>query len=157
MSSAGATVDPTAFGLPSRAELQRHRIWDSYYFPRIRVAAGALAEDIAADLRVLEPWAIERLCAYFHVGLGTLGPAGRPSPAEDPARIRGLLGRWPDRLLGVVYLNANDVAGSLRALDAWVKDGPAVGVYFKSSPPGCLACTTPTSIRSSSAAASWGR
>jgi hypothetical protein len=54
-----------------------------------------------------------------------------------------MLNQWKDRLLGVIYLNANDVAASLAALEQWVKDGPAVGVYFKSSPPGCLACTHP--------------
>ena len=142
MSNAGR-VDPTAFGLPSRAEFAAYRIWDSYYFPRLRAVRGALQDDIAADLSVLEPFAIERLCVYLHVGLGTLLSGGKTSPAEDAADQRAVLNRWRDRLLGVINLNANDVAGSLAALDQWVKDGPAVGVYFKSSPPGCLACTHP--------------
>jgi predicted TIM-barrel fold metal-dependent hydrolase len=45
--------------------------------------------------------------------------------------------------LGVIYLNANDVAASLAALDLWVKNGPIVGVYFMSSRPAALVCTHP--------------
>jgi predicted TIM-barrel fold metal-dependent hydrolase len=138
-----AALDPAAFGLPSREQFASWRIWDSYYFPRLRPVPGVLAADIAADLRLLEPFAIERLCANLHVGLGTLLPNGKVSPAEDPAQLLAVLERWRDRLLGVINLNANDVAGSLAALDRWVKHGPAIGVYFKSSPPGCLACIHP--------------
>jgi hypothetical protein len=134
---------PEEFGLPSRAKLAGYRIWDSYYFPRLGTTPGALLEQIAADLRTLEPFAIERLCANLHVGLGTLGRKGTTSASEDPAQIKQVLERWPGRVMAVINLNANDVPGSLAALETWIKQGPAVGVYFKSSPPGCLACSHP--------------
>src|SRR3954471_11611506 len=143
MSDAGNTTDWTQFGLPSRAQLAAWRIWDSYYFPAQKAGGGALRKGIEADLRRVEPFAIERHCAYLHVGLGTASPDRRSSAAEEPAEILPVLEQWRDRLLAMIYLNANDVAASLAALDQWVKNGPAVGVYFKSSPPGCLACTHP--------------
>lgn len=137
-------LNPVDFGLPSREQFAAYRIWDSYYFPRMTAKPGALLEDIAGDLRAIEPFAIERLCAYLHVGLGTLGRPGAASPAEDRAQNLAILERWPDRLLGVIHLNANDVGASLAALEQWVSPGgPIVGVCFKSNPPGCLVCTHP--------------
>ncbi len=136
------TYDPTALGLPNAAEFAELRVWDSYYLPRMRAQPGALLEDIATDLAELEPFAIERFCAYLHVGLGTLTASGAPSPAEDREQILALLKRDP-RVLAIIHLNANDVAGSLRALDTWVAHGPVIGVCFKSNKPGCLVCTHP--------------
>lgn len=144
MSRSAFALNPVDFGLPSREQLAAYRIWDSYYFPRTPAKPGAMIEDVATDLNDLEPFAIEKLCAYVHVGLGTLLPGGAVSPAEDPAQLHALFERWRDRLLGVINVNANDVAASLAALDRWAKPGgPIVGVYFKSSKPGCLACTHP--------------
>lgn len=139
MSETGFTIDPATFGLPSQAQFAAYRIWDSYYLPRMRTNPGGLLEEIASDLQQLEPFGIERLCAYLHVGVGTL-TKGAPSPSEDPAQNKAILERWRGRVLGVMHLNANDVPGSLAALDRWVKNGPMIGVCFKSSPPGCLAC-----------------
>lgn len=142
--SASTIVRMEDFGLPSREAWAAYRIWDSYYLPRMTARAGALLEDVAADWRELEPFAIERLCAYLHVGLGTLTEQGAArSPAEDAAQNRELLERWRERVLGIIHLNANDVGASLRALDEWVKFGRAVGVCFKSSRPGALVCTHP--------------
>jgi predicted TIM-barrel fold metal-dependent hydrolase len=83
------------------------------------------------------------MCAYFHVGLGTVRGRDQKSAIESPDEIKAVLDRWPDRLLGGMNLNANDVAGSLAALDRWAKNGPMVAVYFSSSPPGSLVCTHP--------------
>jgi predicted TIM-barrel fold metal-dependent hydrolase len=142
VSAAAANFRPERFGLPSAADWKSFRIWDSYYFPRIRADRGAWADSVAEDLRELEPLSIERFCTYVHVGLGTTAGGAR-TVTEDPEHVQSFLERWRERLLGVINLNANDVAGSLAALDRWVKRGPVVGVYFKSSPPGCLACTHP--------------
>ena len=142
MSQGFETVTQEMLGLPARAEWRKYRIWDSYYFPRIRAERAALVDSVADDLRDLEPFAIERFCAYVHVGLGTTA-GGAKTAAEDPNQVLAFLERWRERLSGVINLNANDVPGSLAALERWVERGPAVGVYFKSSPPGCLVCTHP--------------
>ena len=141
MSSIATHSSSYRLPVPDRDAFARFRIWDSYYFPRLRQVPGALLEDVAADLELLAPFQIERFCAYLHVGLGTLSTRGGASPAEDPAQLRTLLERHAGKLLGVINLNANQVEASLAALDTWVRQGPVVGVYFKSSPPGCLACT----------------
>lgn len=142
MSTAATAPHPASFGLARLAQLGDYRIWDSYYLPRMPATPGGLLEVIASDLAALQPLQIERLCAYLHVGLGTLSARGIV-PAEDAGQNRELLTRWGDRVLGIIHLNANDVPASLRALDEWVRDGRAVGVCFKSSPPGALVCTHP--------------
>jgi predicted TIM-barrel fold metal-dependent hydrolase len=141
VSQTGFAIDPTAFGLPSRAQWKAYRIWDSYYFPS-GSRAGALLEGIESDLAELEPIAVERFCAYLHVGLGTLSARGT-SPAEDRDQNLAVLERWGDRVLGVIHLNANNVPASLAALDLWAKNRRFIGVCFKSSQPGCLVCTHP--------------
>jgi predicted TIM-barrel fold metal-dependent hydrolase len=101
-----------------------------------------MLDGIEADLKELEPFAVERFCAYFHVGLGTVVTKAS-SPDQGREEIVAALDRWRDRLLGVIHLNANDVPASLAALDVWSKDRRIVGVCFKSSTPGCLVCTHP--------------
>ena len=142
MSRAGFPLDPAAFALPSRERWQAYRIWDSYYLPRTPSQPGAMLKGIAADVQELEPFAIERLCAYLHVGLGTLVSKGA-SPAEDRDQNLAVLERWGERVLGVIHLNANDVPASLAALDTWGKVARVIDVCFKSSQPGCLVCTHP--------------
>lgn len=126
----------------SPATFASYRIWDSYYLPRLPSTPGGVMEVIERDLRELEPFCLDRLCAYLHVGLGTL-TAVAGSAAEEPEQIRRILNRWPDRVLGIIHLNANQVAPSLRALDEWIAHGRAVGVCFKSAAPGALVCTHP--------------
>ena len=139
MSQVRFALDPAGFGLPSRARWQSYRIWDSYYFPSGGARAGALLEGIESDLQELDPFCVERFCAYLHVGLGTLNSRGS-SPVENREQNLAALERWGDRILGVIHLNANDVPASLAALDTWGKNRRMVGVCFKSSPPGCLVC-----------------
>lgn len=142
MAHSDEAATPASFGLGRLAQLGDYRIWDSYYLPRMPATPGGLLEVIASDLKALKPLRIERLCAYLHVGLGTLSARG-VTPAEDAVQNREVLNRWSDRVLGIIHLNANDVPASLRALDEWVKEGRAVGVCFKSSSPGALVCTHP--------------
>ncbi len=53
------------------------------------------------------------------------------------------LERWPDLLLGMIQLNANNVPASLDALNRWLRDGPMLGVYFPGGGPGAMTCTHP--------------
>jgi len=51
------------------------------------------------------------------------------------------LQQWPDLLMGMIQINANDVPASLAALNRWLRDGPMLGVYFTGSGPGAATCT----------------
>lgn len=123
-------------GLPPAEELKAYRIWDSYFLP----SAARQMEEIEETLPVLELAAIERLCLFLSVGLEA---AGETSPTTSQASASALapLQRWPDRLLGMIQLNANQVQRSLEAIDRWLGDGPMVGVYFPGGGPAALSCS----------------
>ena len=120
------------FSGDSTRHLARYRIWDSLYSPAISGPRGTLEAAVEAMLPQFDRFAIERACAYFHVGMNTGARKADPDP-EDPREILRCLNRWPDRLLGCAILNSTHPAKCLENLDRWIKDGPMVGVLFPSA------------------------
>ena len=134
------------FGLPSPKQLKEYRIWDSYFTPSHshpgRDGSVRLFADIERSLPAIETGHFEKLCHFPHVGTGTTADADYEKLARlRPEVILKPLERWPDLLLGMIQLNANDVRASLDALNRWLRDGPMLGVYFPGSGPGALTCT----------------
>lgn len=126
--------------LPSAGELARFEIWDSYL---TQARGPALMPSLEALMPVVERFALKKLCFFADVGLGTSNAAVETWAREKPEEIEAPLRRWPDLMLGMIQLNANDVPASLRALDRWLRDGPMLGVYFPGSAPGGLNCAHP--------------
>lgn len=125
----------------SRERLARYRIWDSLYSPAISGPRGTLEQAVETMMKQFDRFAVERACAYFHVGLNTGGRKAERSP-EDPREILRCLERWQDRLLGCVILNATYPDKCIDHLNRWIKDGPMVGVLFPSTN-NTLPCTHP--------------
>jgi hypothetical protein len=100
------------------------RIWDLHtHFPAIGGSAEQRAERL---LRVADRMGIERLCLF-------MGFPMTQDPKPDRFRfendqVLSILPKWPDRLLGFVYLNPKYPDESLAELDRCVKEGPMVGV-----------------------------
>lgn len=133
-------------GLPQERQLKQYRIWDSYFTPSFghpgRDGSDRLLADIERSLPAIRKGHFERLCYFAHVGTGTTNDADYEQLARSrPDAILKPLERWPKLLLGMIQLNANNVRGSLDALDRWLRDGPMIGVYFPGSGPGALTCT----------------
>jgi predicted TIM-barrel fold metal-dependent hydrolase len=136
---------PEHFGLPPRKQLEEYEIWDSYLTPASSDPDGTrLIADIERTLPTLEKGAIRRFCVFLHVGLGTADDATEARVRAHPDDILKPLRRWPERLLGMIRLNANDVRGSLDAINRWLRDGPMVGVYFPGGRRGSLPCNHPS-------------
>ncbi len=142
-------MDLTNFhwGLPSREQLESYRIWDSYFTPSLGNPgkdgySGILADMDRSRRSALDLGRFEKLCWFPHVGLGTTSdPAFESLVRAKPETVTRPMEHWPDRMLGMIQVNANDVAASLDALDRWLRDGPMVGVYFAGSGPGALPCS----------------
>lgn len=136
-----------SYGLPSREQLKRYRIWDSYFTPSIGHPgkdgySGVLADMDRSRRSALELGQFEKLCFFPHVGIGTTSDASFEALIrEKPELVLKPLDHWPDRMLGMIQLNSNDVSRSLDALDRWLRDGPMIGVYFAGSGPGSLPCS----------------
>lgn len=141
-----------SFGLPSAETLKQYRIWDSYFTPSFSSpgtdGSSRLMADIQRSMPAIETGHFERLCYFPHVGIGTTTDRDLEALLRaKPELVLEPLNRWPDRLLGMIQLNANDVDGSLAALDRWLLDGPMLGVYFPGSGPGAANCLDPKVAR----------
>ncbi len=141
-------MNPAAvrLGLPTVQKLKGYRIWDSYFTPSHshpgRDGSSRLIADIERSLPAIEKGQFEKLCYFAHVGVGTTTDTDFEKLVRSrPKVILKPLERWPDLLLGMIQLNANDVRASLDALDRWLRDGPMLGVYFPGGGPGALTCT----------------
>ena len=137
---------PVPLGLPTPQQLASYRIWDSYFTPAHahpgRNGSSGLLADIERSLSAINTGHIEKLCYFAHVGIGTTtDPKLEPMVRKNPKVVLTVLEKYPDLLLGMIQLNANDVAASLDAIKRWIQDGPMIGVYFSGSGPGSLCCT----------------
>lgn len=135
-------------GLPSAERLRGYRIWDSYFTPAFghpgRDGSSLLVADIERSMAAIEMGQFEKLCYFPHVGLGTTTDTAYEQLVRNrPAIVLEPLERWPNLLLGMIQLNAHDVAASLDALNRWLRDGPMLGVYFAGGGPAALTCTHP--------------
>lgn len=139
MPDLGKASPPSAPTPSSFRDLRRYRIWDCYgSLPTNARSSDSLEAAFEAMLTDVSHFGIERISPLLRV------PLGAEEKDPDPARSREMrrcLMRWSDRLIGIATLNANDVRGSLDAMDRWIKDGPMAGVFFPSSDPAGLTCT----------------
>jgi predicted TIM-barrel fold metal-dependent hydrolase len=133
-------------GLPTPAQLTQYRIWDSYFTPSHSYpgadGTSSLVREIERSLPAVKKGQFEKLCYFPHVGIGTTTDKTLEKRLRaEPELISKPLERWPKLLMGMIQLNANDVAASLAALDRWLRDGPMLGVYFSGSGPGAATCS----------------
>ena len=132
-------------GLPSVAELKSYRIWDSYFTPSYSHpgddGSSRLIAEIERALPAIRKAQFEKLCFFPHVGLGTTADADYETLVRTrPEIVLTPFTRWPDLLMGMIQLNANNVRESLDALNRWLRDGPMQGVYFPGGGPAALTC-----------------
>lgn len=135
-------------GLPSAEKLKEYRIWDSYFTPAYSHpgsdGSSGLIADIERAMPAVRNGEFEKLCYFPHVGIGTTSDAEFEKLVQTrPDVTLKAMERWPNLLIGMIQLNANDVPASLDALNRWLRDGPMVGVYFRGGGVGSLTCTHP--------------
>lgn len=100
------------------------RIWDLHcHFPPAGVTAVQKIENL---LRAADRMEVERLCLYMGFPW-THDPTPENMRAQND-QVLSVLPKWPDRLLGFVYLNPNHSPESLAELERCVAHGPMVGV-----------------------------
>jgi predicted TIM-barrel fold metal-dependent hydrolase len=133
-------------GLPSPEKLKAYRIWDSYFTPSHshpgRDGSRGIVADVERALPAMQKAHFEKAAYFPHVGVGTTTDAAYEKLAKsNPDVVLKPLKRWPDLLLGMIQLNANNVTASLDALNRWLRDGPMLGVYFPGGGAGALACS----------------
>lgn len=137
-------MPPTSrIGLPDLSYLKSLRVWDSYLSLSYRPAGkNSLENELARLLPLIDAAGMERVTPLLDCGLGTGAPEDEEAFRRNPHAVFKVFEQWPDRLLGVIKLNPNNVAGSLEAMDRWIRDGPMIGIYLPDRR-GALTCTHP--------------
>jgi predicted TIM-barrel fold metal-dependent hydrolase len=77
-------------------------------------------------VRFMDRMGIERV--MLSLGYPLLADPPPQQLREENDQVLKAIARWPDRTLGFVYLNPNQLEFSLQEFDRCVRDGPMVGV-----------------------------
>jgi predicted TIM-barrel fold metal-dependent hydrolase len=143
--SAASLSAGNRLGLPDLAYLKAMNIWDSYLTISYRGEGEQSLEKVFERLLpMIDAAAMQRLCPILDIGLDSGSSAAAEAFARNAKVAFKAFERWPDRLLGMIKLNANNVPASLAALDRWVRDGSMVAIYFSGgSRSAALACSHP--------------
>ena len=131
-------LDPAAYGLPSRDELVKLRIWDIHYHG---MSDGNLRQH-EENLFYVERMGIERMLSLDIVGSGT-DPLGISVPAEKKREIREYLEKNSNRVSGLIPIDPSQPAESCRKIEDWVRNGPCVGIKYYGGNPGGVVCSHP--------------
>jgi predicted TIM-barrel fold metal-dependent hydrolase len=129
-------LNPADYGLPTREELRRLRIWDVHYHG---LWEGNLRRHEETMLTV-ERMGIERVLSLDIAGTPA-DPLGERIPAEKKKELRRFLETHSDRVSGLIPVDPSNPLGSLRKIEEWVADGPCVGIKYYGGNPGGVPCS----------------
>jgi predicted TIM-barrel fold metal-dependent hydrolase len=131
-------LDPAAYGLPSRDDLVKLRIWDIHYHG---LMGGSLRQH-EENLFYVERMGIERMLSLDIAGSQT-DPLGTSVPAEKKREFREYLEKHKDRLSGLIPIDPSQPEESLRKMEEWIREGPCIGIKYYGGNPGGVVCSHP--------------
>jgi predicted TIM-barrel fold metal-dependent hydrolase len=139
MNTAGAlefALDPAAYGLPTRDELVKLRIWDIHYHGFF--SAGIRSHE--ENLFYVERMGIERMLSLDIAGTPT-DPLGTMVSAEKKREIREYLAKHSDRVSGLIPIDPSQPVESCRKMEEWIANGPCIGIKYYGGNPGGVVCS----------------
>ena len=141
MSSSGArefALNPAAYGLPTRDDLVKLRIWDIHYHGFFNAGIQSHEE----NLFYVERMGIERMLSLDIAGSPT-DPLGATIPDEKKKEIREYLEQHSDRVSGLIPIDPSKPVESCRKIEEWVANGPCIGIKYYGGNPGGIVCSHP--------------
>ncbi len=129
-------LNPAAYGLPTREELCKLRIWDIHYHG---LWEGDLKKHEETMVYV-ERMGIERVFPLDIAG-NPADPLGKLLPAEKKKGIRKFLETNSDRVSGLIPIDPGDPLGSCQKIEEWVEKGPCVGIKYYGGNPKGIPCS----------------
>jgi predicted TIM-barrel fold metal-dependent hydrolase len=133
MNSSGArefAVDPAVYGLPTRDDLVKLRIWDMHYHG---LSGGIRAHE--ENLFYVERMGIERMISLDIAGSAD-DPLGAMVSAEKKRELREYLEKHSDRVSGLIPVDPSQPVESYRKIEEWIVDGPCIGIKYYGGNPG---------------------
>ncbi|MBI3465206.1 MAG: amidohydrolase family protein [Planctomycetes bacterium] len=129
-------LDPAAYGLPTRDDLVKLRIWDIHYHGFLR---GGLRQH-EENLFYVERMGIERMLSLDIAGSPD-DALGSSLSADQKREIREYLEMNADRVSGLIPIDPSQPVESCRKIEEWVARGPCVGIKYYGGNPGGVACS----------------
>ena len=129
-------LNPADYGLPTREELRKLRIWDIHYHG---LWEGDLKKHEETMVYV-ERMGIERVLSLDIAG-NPADPLGKLLPAEKKKEIRKFLETHSDRVSGLIPIDPGDALGSCQKVEEWVEKGPCVGIKYYGGNPKGIPCS----------------
>src|SRR6516225_6234835 len=129
-------LNPADYGLPTREELRKLRIWDIHYHG---LWEGHLKKHEETMVYV-KRMGIERVLSLDIAGNPT-DPLGKLLPAEKKKEIRKFLETNSDRVSGLIPIDPGDPLGSCQKIEEWVEKGPCVGIRYYGGNPKGIPCS----------------
>ncbi len=131
-------LDPAAYGLPTRDDLVKLRIWDIHYHGFFR---GGIRQH-EENLFYVERMGIERMLSLDIAGSPT-DALGTSLSADEKREIRVYLEKNSDRVSGLIPIDPSQPAESGRKIEEWVRRGPCIGIKYYGGNPGGVVCSHP--------------
>lgn len=136
MASHQFALNPADYGLPSRDDLVKLRIWDMHYHGFM---GGGIAQH-EANLFYVERMGIERMLSLDIVGSPT-DPLGATYSAQQKREIREYLEKYADRVSGLIPIDPSQPVESCRKMEEWIRRGPCIGIKYYGGNPGGVVCS----------------
>lgn len=129
-------LNPAAYGLPTRDDLVKLRIWDIHYHG---ISDGNIRRH-EENLFYVERMGIERMLSLDIAGSPT-DPLGTSVSAEKKREIREYLETHADRVSGLIPIDPSQPVESCRKIEEWVGRGPCIGIKYYGGNPGGVVCS----------------
>ena len=127
---------PAAYGLPTRDELVKLRIWDMHYHGFYSGGVRSHEE----NMFYVERMGIERMLSLDIAGSPT-DPLGTKLSEDAKRTIREYLQSHSDRVLGLIPIDPSQPAESCRKMEDWIAKGPCIGIKYYGGNPGGVVCS----------------
>lgn len=129
-------LDPAAYGLPTRDDLVKLRIWDMHYHGFFNDGIRSHEE----NLFHVERMGIERMLSLDIAG-SPADPLGTKLTDEQKRELREYLEKHVDRVVGLIPVDPSQPVESCRKIEEWVAKGPCIGIKYYGGNPGGVVCS----------------
>jgi predicted TIM-barrel fold metal-dependent hydrolase len=130
------TLNPADYGLPTRDELRKLRIWDIHYHG---LWEGNLTKH-EQTMVFVDRMGIEHVLSLDIAGTPA-DPLGKLVPAEKKKEVRRFLEMNSNRVSGLIPIDPSEPLGSCQKIEEWIANGPCVGIKYYGGNPGGVTCS----------------
>jgi predicted TIM-barrel fold metal-dependent hydrolase len=129
-------LNAAAYGLPTRDDLVKLRIWDMHYHGFYKDGIRSHEE----NLFYVDRMGIERMLSLDIAG-SPADPLGTMMSDEKKRAIREYLEQHSDRVSGLIPIDPSQPVESCRKIEEWIAHGPCIGIKYYGGNPGGVVCS----------------